>query len=57
MFFIIEALLILSNNNLKLLEEDNFNTFSELYSDWLNNLLDNFKTITGKAVQMNWSPE
>ena len=57
MFFILSALLIISNNNLALHEKENLNQFSEIYTDWLNQVYINTQTITGNIVKMDWLPK
>ena len=56
MFFILSALLIISNNNLAFIDDENINKFVELYSDWANQVYLNAQTISGNAVKMNWWP-
>ena len=56
-FFILGGLLIISNNNLALIYPENFDTFSGLYSEWLNNVYSNSYSITGKIIQLDWLPK
>jgi hypothetical protein len=57
MFFMISALLIISNNGLSFIRDENIGKFSELYVDWLNELYFNFQGLTGNVVEQNWLPE
>jgi len=56
-FFVLSALLIVSNHNFALYEKENVQDFLGLYLEWLNEIYLNFQTITGQAVKMNWFPE
>ena len=56
-FFILGALLIISNNNLALIYKDNFKTFSVLYAGWLNRVYSNGYSLTGKIIQLDWLPK
>ena len=57
MFLILGALFIISNQNLALKDEENFNKFADGYYIWLNSLFENGKTITSYVVNSNWLPE
>lgn len=56
-FFLLGALLIISNNNLALVNKGNLETFSVLYSAWLNNVYSNTYSLTGKIIQLEWLPK
>lgn len=56
-FFILNALLIISNNELSLIEDKNIKKFSELYVQWLNKIYENSQKITGNMVKLDWIPE
>ena len=56
-FFVLSALLIISNHNLALYEKENVQEFFGLYIGWLDEIYFNFQTITGQAVKMDWFPE
>ena len=57
LFFVLGALLIISNNNLALIDRGNFNTFSDLYVSWLNGVYSNTYSLTGKIIQLDWLPK
>lgn len=57
MFFIIGALFIISNNNLAMYKQENFEKFSELYVEWFNSIYVNIQTLTGEAVKLDWLPK
>jgi len=57
MFFVLFALLIISNNNLKMSEQKSINSFSKLYSGWINNIYENAQTLTGEIIKLSWAPE
>ena len=56
-FFILGALLIISNNNLALIHKDNMNTFTFLYGKWLDDIYSNSYSLTGKVIQLDWLPK
>ena len=56
-FFVLSALLIVSNHNLALYEKENVKEFLGLYLGWLDEIYLNLQTITGQAVKMDWFPE
>ncbi len=56
-FFILGALLIISNNNLALHSKENLENFFRLYVKWLNDIFSNIKTITGDVVNLKWFPK
>jgi hypothetical protein len=56
-FFVLGALIIISNNNLALIEKTNFKTFSTLYVKWLNDIYSNSYTLTGKVIKLDWLPK
>jgi hypothetical protein len=55
--FILSALLIISNNELKMYHHDGIVTFVDLYLDWTENILSNIQGITGEAVKLKWLPD
>jgi len=57
MFFMFSALLIISNNDLALIEDDNFSQFISLYTDWLDGTYKNVQILTGEAVKLGWVPD
>lgn len=56
MFFVLGALLIVSNNNFALSEPENLAEFGDLYIDWLDKTFFNVKSITGYATGLKWVP-
>ena len=56
MFFVVSALLIISNENLKLNEEGTFEIFKDSYFEWLDQIYVNSQTITGNVVGLDWTP-
>ena len=56
-FFILGALLIISNNNLALISKSNLKTFSVLYVNWLSDIYSNSYSLTGKIIQLDWLPK
>jgi hypothetical protein len=57
MFFILGALLIISNNNLALYKQENLEEFSDLYIEWIDQIFNNFQEITGNAIKLDWIPK
>ncbi|MCK4552737.1 hypothetical protein KAT80_00860 [Candidatus Pacearchaeota archaeon] len=57
MFFIIGALLIISNNNLAMCQQSNVAKFSELYVEWFDGLYANSQILIKEIVKLNWFPE
>ena len=55
-FFVIGALLIISNNDLSMREKKNVSHFTELYIDWMNQIYINLQSISGNVVKLNWFP-
>jgi hypothetical protein len=56
-FFILGALLIISNNNLALIYKSNLKIFSGLYVKWLNDVYSNGYSLTGRIIQLDWLPK
>ena len=56
-FFVIGALFILENNNLKMYKHENLEKFSDLYIEWMDQIYSNVRSLTGQVVQSNWFPE
>jgi len=53
-FFILGALIIISNNNLALYKDKNIYEFKNLYFAWIDNVLKNTQIITGKIIKLDW---
>ncbi len=56
-FFILGALLIISNNNLALYNPSNVKIFLNLYSGWLDDVYSNSLSLTGKVIELDWLPK
>jgi len=57
MFFVLSALVIISNHGLAMAEEGNFSKFSGLYLKWLGGIYSNLRSITGYAIRLDWRVE
>lgn len=57
MIFILSALLIISNNEIKMYKHEDVVTFVDLYLDWAENIFLNIRNITGEAVNLRWLPD
>ena len=55
-FFVLGALLIISNNNLALCMPSNVDTFTGMYVDWLDGVYGNALSLTGKVIELEWLP-
>jgi len=51
------ALLIISNGELALSEEGNFDIFKQKYGLWVSELFDNGITVVGYVVNTEWLPD
>ena len=56
-FLILGAFFIISNENLALSDRTNFDVFKDLYYEWLINLFENSKEITGYVINSDWLPD
>jgi hypothetical protein len=56
-FLFLGAFFIVSNENIKINKNQEFDRFLKFYSSWLSSLLSNAKTITGYAIRSNWLPD
>ena len=56
-FLLMGAFFIVGNGDLALKDADKMERFRGLYYDWLTNLFDNGKQITGYVVDSEWLPE
>lgn len=50
------ALFIISNQQLYLSDSNDFQEFTEDYGNWLSNIFDYGKEITGFVIRSNWLP-
>ena len=57
MFFVISALMIISNNDLAMLKKENIDKFSELYVTWINQIYLNVQVMTGEVMKLDWLPK
>ena len=57
MFFVISALMIISNNDLAMLKKENIEKFSKLYMAWINQIYLNVQVMSGEVVQLDWLPK
>jgi hypothetical protein len=56
-FFLMSALLIVSNYNLALYKGENLVEFGKLYLSWISQIYENLQAVTGNVVQMDWIPQ
>jgi len=56
-FFILGALLIISNNNLALYDSSNMKIFFTSYSNWIENVYTNAFDLTEKVIEFEWLPK
>ena len=57
LFLLIGAFFIISNENIRLNNEENVNYFFKEYGKWFDNLVGNGKIVSGYLVKMEWLPE
>jgi hypothetical protein len=57
MFFVVSALLIISNNNLEMYKSENISKFNNLYFKWVDEIYSNIQSITGNVVKLDWLPQ
>lgn len=57
MFFIVAGLVIVNNNGLHLSNENDLETFSEIYYGWLDEIYSNIFNATGHVSKLSWLPE
>jgi len=57
MFFVLSALLIISNNNLYIGNGKDFKIFFDSYINWADNFYLNSQKIVGGVIKINWFPE
>lgn len=56
MFFVLGALLIISNNNLAIYRQGSFENFFGLYVEWINQIYKNIQILTGDVARLYWLP-
>jgi hypothetical protein len=57
LFLLIGAFFIISNENLRINSQENFDKFTEFYGSWIEKLVRNSGTVAGYLVKMEWLPE
>lgn len=55
-FLFLGAMFIISNENIHLKNSEGLSKFTVEYSNWLNNLFENTKTVTGYVAKLEWLP-
>ena len=55
MFFVLGALLIVSNEGMNFQENSDFADFGSSYIKWIGKVGSNFGDITGRAIGLDWS--
>lgn len=55
-FLLIGVFFIISNNNIKMDSVKNIDRFVDLYSQWIDGLLENGGIVSGYVVKMKWLP-
>lgn len=56
LFLLIGAFFIISNENIRLNNEENINLFFNLYGYWIDRLIDNTQNMGGYVIKMEWLP-
>lgn len=56
-FLLLGGFIIISNENLHILNEKEREKFGEMYLYWFDNLFDNFKGLTAYIINTNWIPD
>jgi hypothetical protein len=56
LFLMIVSLIIINNNELHILEKEDFNIFLNSYADWFGTFCFNIKSVTGNVVSQDWFP-
>lgn len=57
MFFCIGGFFMISQNNLALNNSEDIDKFISLYSNWLGKNLENFRSLVGHVVKLEWLPK
>ena len=57
MFFLIGAFFIVSNGNLHLKDVEGIGEFYDSYFDWIGQLFNNFRSISGFVINFDWLPD
>ena len=57
MFILIGALFIISENHLSLSKSNDRTEFSSLYFNWLSQIWNNTRQVTGYLIKMDWLPK
>ena len=56
-FLLLGAFFIISEQNIKLNNGENFEKFLEEYTEWVYELVNKGKTVSSYVVKMHWLPE
>ena len=56
LFLLVGAFFIISNENLRLNNQENVDLFLDLYTDWASSLVTNSGVVLGYVVKMEWLP-
>ena len=56
-FLLFGAFFIISENSIKLNNQESIKEFFDEYNEWLVKLTDNTKTVSGYVLKMEWLPE
>ena len=56
-FLLFGAFFIISENNIKLNNQESIKEFFDEYNEWLVKLTENTKTVSGYVLKMEWLPE
>jgi hypothetical protein len=55
-FILLSAFFIISTNEIQMNSLDNTKEFFILYGEWVQQVGDNFKDVTGDVVNQDWTP-
>ena len=57
MFFMLNALLIISNNEIHIFTDKGIKDFSNFYLNWINSFYKNSLEISGHIIKKDWLPQ
>ncbi|MBS3092672.1 hypothetical protein J4466_04610 [Candidatus Pacearchaeota archaeon] len=55
-FLLMNAFLIIANNNFHLNNSDNLDQFISTYLSWFGRISENLTEITGDSIKLDWMP-